>query len=738
MNSIKTSRRQFVQLAGGAALALRHGLLPAQSKGPPAQTEDIARPAAASFGDSSVYIEWDANFHTRVSRVAGAIRTGLTSWGPSDYLLLADGRRAAGPQAEGPQAEGPQADGPHADEPRVGGQHVARFTLQQHRPPEAVDDVNGPGTRLVLSGTSDEGIEKTVAVTLYRRYPGFAVFRVSYRNLSAAPVSLRGWTNGDFLVLASGHRADGPPAAPGFWCYSGASYEDRRDWVRPVKHGFTQDNFLGMEASDYGGGTPIVDVWRPDGGLAVGHVESSPKLVSLPVQEHGGRVRVAVCSREKHRLAAGATFQTLDTFVSVHDRDHFATLNTYRQVMADRGLKPARAGPACYEPIWCAWGYERECTTALIEGTLPKVKDLGLEWAVIDDGWQSNIGDWKPHPAKYPQGEQDVRGLVAAIRARGLKPRLWYSPLSVAPGADLLHDHADMLLLDKEGAVQKISWWNSFYLCPAYEKTVDYTAALVTKFIGDWGFAGLKIDGQHLNGVPPCFNPAHHHARPEESVEGLQNFYQAIYQAAIKVNPDAVMELCPCGTAYSVFNFPSMNQAPASDPESSWQVRLKGKSLKALMGPSAPFAGDHVELSDHEDDFASTVGVGGIVSTKFTWPRDPKPKDSFLLTPEREGLWRRWIALYKEKMLPLGTYRGELYDIGFDKPETHAVEKSGRLYYAFFAKNWNGEVALRGLQPGTYRIRDYFNDRDLGTVSGTQHRLPVAFAGFLLLEATQA
>ena len=194
---------------------------------------------------------------------------------------------------------GPQADGPHADEPRVGGQHVARFTLQQHRPPEAVDDVNGPGTRLVLSGTSDEGIEKTVAVTLYRRYPGFAVFRVSYRNLSAAPVSLRGWTNGDFLVLASGHRADGPPAAPGFWCYSGASYEDRRDWVRPVKHGFTQDNFLGMEASDYGGGTPIVDVWRPDGGLAVGHVESSPKLVSLPVQEQRGpRPRRRVLSRE--------------------------------------------------------------------------------------------------------------------------------------------------------------------------------------------------------------------------------------------------------------------------------------------------------------------------------------------------------------------------------------------------------------------------------------------------------
>ena len=156
------------------------------------------------------------------------------------------------------------------------------------------------------------------------------------------------------------------------------------------------------------------------------------------------------------------------------------------------------------------------------------------------------------------------------------------------------------------------------------------------RILGDWGYAGLKIDGQHLNGVAPCYNPAHHHRRPEESVEGLQDFFAALYATAMKIDPQAVMELCPCGTAYLVLQPRSVNQAPASDPESSWQVRHKGKTLKALMGPSAPFAGDHVELSDGGDDFASTVGIGAIVSTKFTWPKDPKPKDSFLLTPERK------------------------------------------------------------------------------------------------------
>ena len=492
---------------------------------------------------------------------------------------------------------------------------------------------------------------------------------------------------------------------------------------------------MGMTASDYGGGTPVVDVWRRDCGLAVGHLAPAPELVSLPVSHRDGAATVAIRSERKRMLQPDEEFALPDTFVATHTGDYFATLNAYRRIMADRGLSSPAPPDAAYEPIWCAWGYERSCTVQLIEDTLPKVRELGLGWAVIDDGWQSNVGDWALNKAKFPNGEADMKRLVASIRSQGLRPRLWFAPLAAAPGSDVLHDHTDMLLLDKDGAPQNVSWWNSFYLCPAYEKTVSYTQSLVQTFMRDWGFEGLKIDGQHLNGVAPCYNPAHRHARPEESVEKQQDFLHTIYEAATAVNPQAVVELCPCGTSYSIYNFASMNQAPASDPESSWQVRHKGKTLKALVGPSAAFAGDHVELSDGGDDFASTVGIGAVVSTKFTWPADPKPKDSFLLTPQRERLWRKWIALSNERMLSRGTYRGELYDIGFDKPEAHVVEKSGRLYYAFYARHFSGPVSLRGLAAGRYRVRDYFNERELGEVSEANPRLQLEFDRFLVLEA---
>lgn len=687
MTSLPTSRRAFLKASTGLALAV------------PLSVSFAGEAAGgASVNDGLLRLDFDSQLRSRI----GLQAIQMSEFGVSESLRLKDGRT------------------------------IGLFALRA-KSSEEISGVHGPGKETRLTGRSGEGVEKTVILRTYARYPGVALLQVSYRNLTGRPLEVAGWTNGAAHLPAAGS------ARPAFWSYSGGTYGDRRDWLQPVAAKFAQDNYLGMESSDYGGGPPLVDAWRREGGVAVGHLAPSPRLVSLPIREDRGGVHIALTDEHPVRLAEGETLDTLETYLCVHKGDYFAALDAYRRLLDDRGRRAAKPNAASYEPIWCAWGYERSCTSELIEATLPKAKELGLDWAVIDDGWQKAIGDWRADPAKYPAGDADLKKLVASIRAAGLKPRLWYAPLAAAPGSDLLHDQTDLLLRAKDGAPQLVSWWNSFYLCPADERTRAHTLALVRKFLGEWGFEGLKIDGQHLNGVAPCYNPAHNHADPEESVRGLPEFFNQIYQTAMEVNPNAVVELCPCGTSYSVYDFPYVNQVPASDPESSWQVRLKGKTLKALMGPSAPFAGDHVELSDGGDDFASSVGIGAVVSTKFTWPEDPKPKDSFLLTPEREAHWRKWIGLYREKRLAEGAYRGDLYDIGFDKPEAHVVQKDGRFYYAFYAPHWNGPIALRGLPAeGNFTVRDYGAGRDLGTVPGRRPVLTAAFEKALLLEVTPA
>jgi alpha-galactosidase len=256
---------------------------------------------------------------------------------------------------------------------------------------------------------------------------------------------------------------------------------------------------------------------------------------------------------------------------------------------------------------------------------------------------------------------------------------------------------------------------------------------MVEKFIGQWGYDGLKLDGQHLNACPADYNPLHGLIRPEDAPESVPAFFEMIFKTARQIKPDAVIQLCPCGDAMSFYNIPFTNQFVASDPVGSKQIRSKGKTYKAIA-PETAYFGDHVELSDGGNDFASTIGVGGVPGTKFTWPKDnPYSEESNLLTPEREKEWKKWIALYKAHMLSQGQYLGELYDIGYDKPETHVIRKADTLFYAFYTDNWQGTISFRGLDKGSYKVYDYVTDCELGIITHDNPKLETSFRNFLLI-----
>jgi alpha-galactosidase len=594
---------------------------------------------------------------------------------------------------------------------------------------ERVREGIGAGQRLTVAGKSGY-LTKTVVVTVYDDFPAMAFFDVQYTNGGRAVLAITKWLNNDYTI-----NAQRKAVVPAFWSYQSGSYEKRPNWIVPLKANFSQKNYLGMNASDYGGGTPVVDVWRRDVGIAVGHVELRPKLVSLPVSmPDGTHARVAVESEHKVFLKPGESFRTLRTFVAVHQGDYFRTLVEYRRFMMGQGLRPAEPPTDGKDAIWCAWGYGRSVRPQQVYDTLPTVKKLGFKWVTLDDGWQNDVGDWALDPKKFPNGDADMRALVDRIHQEGFRAQLWWSPLSAVPDSELLKDHPDYVLLNEDGSKRKISWWNSYYLCPADKGVVEYHKALVRKILVDWGFDGLKLDGQHMNGAPACYNPAHHHAKPEDSVEALPDFFREIYETAQSLKAGALVEFCPCGTAYSFFTMPYFNMSVASDPTSSFQVRSKAKTLKALMGDDLPFFGDHVELSDGGNDFASTLGVGGVIGTQFVLPSLVSKRGKSDLTAAREANFEKWLQIYREKMLSRGQYLGELYDIGFDVPETHVIRRDQTMYFAFFARHWSGPVGLRGLEDRRYTVYDYVNGKSLGTISGSKAHIPVEFNDHLLLE----
>jgi alpha-galactosidase len=600
------------------------------------------------------------------------------------------------------------------------------LTSQKH---ERTKDAFGEGNRLSVEGKAGT-LTKVVIVTVYDDLPAMAFFDVQYTNTGATKLAIKSWTNNAYTV-----NAQPGEASPAFWSYQGGSYEKRPNWIVPLKVNFRQENYQGMNADDYGGGTPIVDVWRRDVGIAVGHVETRPKLVSLPVSmPDAAHAEIAISFATAVSLGPGESFHTFRTFIAVHQGDYFRTLTNYRRFMMKQGFQMATAPDDAFGAIWCAWGYGRTVQPQQVYDTLPTVKRLGFKWVTLDDGWQNNVGDWQLDPKKFPNGDADMKALVDRIHQEGFKAQLWWSPLSAVPSSKLLLDHPDYELLNSDGSTRKVSWWDSYYLCPADRRVVEYHKALVRKILADWGFDGLKLDGQDMNGVPACYNPAHHHAQPEESVEALPDFFKAIYDTAQAVKPGTLVEFCPCGTAFSFFTMPHFNMSVASDPKGSFQVRTKAKTLKALMGDDVPFFGDHVELSDGGNDFASTLGVGGVVGTQFVIPSLVTKRSRSDLTPAREKDFEKWLGIYREKMLSRGQYLGELYDIGFDVPETHVIRKDQTMYYAFFAKQWKGTVDLRGLEDRKYSVVDYVSGKSLGTVSGHSAHLPIEFDGSLLVE----
>ena len=132
-------------------------------------------------------------------------------------------------------------------------------------------------------------------------------------------------------------------------------------------------------------------------------------------------------------------------------------------------------------------------------------------------------------------------------------------------------------------------------LCPAVPEVQAYYKQLTEKFIRDWGFDGSKLDNIYT--VPACYNPAHHHKSPQDSVNAMGDVYKMIFQTTRAIKPESVTQACPCGTPPSLAWLPFMDQAVTADPVGAVQVRRRIKMYKALLGPESAVYGDHVELS---------------------------------------------------------------------------------------------------------------------------------------------
>jgi len=603
----------------------------------------------------------------------------------------------------------------------------------------------GKGNRLTLSGTAEGPagslIEKTVFIDIYEKFPEAALLSVEYRNVNSTPdLFIEKEVNNSFKLDASLVNKSNDKNS--FWILQGGAYNTRPDWILPVKENFSFENYQGsrIEIDEVGGGLPALDVWSKETGFFIGSVRDKPTLISLPAfVDNDGFLNIGIEYNREH-IRFDDVYRTIPMVFGVHNGDYYNGLRIYSEIMACKGFEMMKCDPSdpVYEAIWCGWGFGPGFETHKMTDMIPLLKELGFKVVTVDFGWFYDNGDFFPRDDTFPNLDADMRKFVKTFHDNGFKIKLWLTPCVAGPV--LMKEHPEWLLKDKDGKYMEFINYGSTiaYLCPAVKEVQDYYRELIRKFIGDWDYDGFKMDQQLINSIPRCYAENHKHEFPESSVESLPDLYRIIFDESVKLKPDVILEICPCGVFPSFYKMPYYNQPVSSDFKSQWQIRHRGKTIKALMGPRVAYYGDHVERYYKESHFASMIGVGGIPGTMFvSRPEDNveflKVKYPCYLSPERKGHFEKWLGIYQNNTLSNGEYLN-LYDIAFDKPEAHVVKKDNIMYYAFYAPEWDGEVEFRGLDDREYIIYDYSNDKEIGKVNGNS-KLKVHFDNHLLVKA---
>jgi len=681
------------------------------------------------------------------------------------------------------------------------GKEVKNFILS--RDSVQVEDITtefGSGKRLTLSGIDRESLEpeiiQTLFVDLYEDFPQASILQAEYALGGAHPLKIDQVVNNFFLLHAT--SLNGARRPNEFWSFQGGAAM-REHFVREITDDFDKENFQGVFGPGYGGGIPLVYLWQKEMGLAIGHIEPAYLIVSLPVKVRPDKkVEISLrypanLQQKDPEISRGKSYKTIRCLLGAYKGDYYQPLADYSKFLQAVSQPMPLAPSTAYEAVWCSWGYHRDVTQEQILGMIPILKDMGIKWVVLDDGWFDVMGDWNTKEKTYPGGEEEIKNLVRTLHRNGFKVKLWTLP-GVADGnidiekwekehpamrteiikhpihrlAKVVREHPHWFVKER-GGEYAVSKRANYYFCPSLPEVQEYFRKLTEKFIRDWDFDGFKQDAVYI--CPPCYDKSHNHPYPEKAAEDYSKILEIIYQTTMKLKADAVVETCPCGVTPTFTWLFWQNQAVTADPVGSWQCRTRHKVMKALAGPVSAILSDHIEITDERDDFATQIGIGGVIATRFTPTGEDIPtrveagetvaKRFPSLDEEKRAKWKKWLGIYNGKMLAKGEYLN-LYDVVYDVPETHCIRKDGRLYYAFYHTRppqkepqyeitsadqasarlrrdpvpFKGRLELRGLESKTYLLYDYVNDVSYGEVKGPQANIKIEFSRFLLLEAT--
>jgi alpha-galactosidase len=274
------------------------------------------------------------------------------------------------------------------------------------------------------------------------------------------------------------------------------------------------------------------------------------------------------------------------------------------------------SSPASSPTGWCSWyQFFHDISPEDIQRNTLAAKelsqDLPLDIVQIDDGFQSEVGDWLSLAPAFQAG---MAPLSAEILSAGLTPGLWLAPYIVSPRSKLASEHPEWLLRSQLNRPVNAGFtsWGVFAtaLDLSHPDALAYTTEVIHNAVNNWGFPYLKLDFLYAGALPGrYFDPTRSRAQI------LRDGLQAIRDAA---GHDTTLLGCGCplGSAVGIIDIMRIG----ADVDTRWRPSYLGIESFFQNEPDLPSARNAIQ---------NTLTRASL--HRRWWINDP---DCLLLRPE--------------------------------------------------------------------------------------------------------
>ena len=330
---------------------------------------------------------------------------------------------------------------------------------------------------------------------------------------------------------------------------------------------------------------------------------------------------------------------------------------------------------------------------------LDKVKDIGAELFVIDDGWFGNrttertsLGDWHADKRRFPHG---IRAVSDAAHQKGLLFGLWMEPEMVNPDTELYRQHPDWVLRYRTRETLQFRW--QYVLDLSRDEVMEFVWETADRLISENALDYLKWD---MNRYIAEVNP-----KEKDFFVKVAANIRVIWKRINEKYPSVLLECCAHGGARTDFAMleycDRINRSDNSDPIDVLRLH---EGFTTCMIPRLAGGAGNIPMSPHPLNersaplrYRAHLGMTGSMSIGID-----------LLTASEQTLKELKAYIAEFKMMRPALHNSFVYRLKSAFDENYAVweylERNGRSAHVFVfghgltRRDRRARIRLRGLE----------------------------------------